>query len=92
MRKRQSVDRLKVFVETTIRHAELFPQIVLYGIPSQNLRETDGVMKHLTDACESGFVWGKPGYMCNWKRNHFIFVWNDILQLGFYWNDMNWYI
>lgn len=56
MRKRQSVDRLEVFVETTVRHAELFPQIVLYGIPSQNLRQTDGVMKHLTDACESGLV------------------------------------
>lgn len=23
------------------------------GIPSQNLREIDGIMKHLTDACES---------------------------------------
>lgn len=33
------------------------------GIPSQNLREIDGIMKHLTDACESGFERDKPACM-----------------------------
>lgn len=66
-------------------------QIVMSGIPSQNLREADGIMKHLTDAG----VWLCLGqtWIClfipNKAISYFHFMWNSALNMRFYGNNMN---
>lgn len=46
-------------------------------LASQAKPETDSIMKHLTDACKSGFERDKPAYMYRidlFSMNHFVFM------------------